>query len=86
MRLMLCFFMEWKCGLALSHLVHGIKSRQSKQYSHLNNWSKILNILSYHAIRTSALPIDVLTMQSVHKYIMKFKNLPDHRLPNMLVT
>ena len=41
---------------------------------------KILNILSYHAIR-NRFSAQVLAMKNAYKYMTKVKNMPNHRLP-----
>ena len=63
---------------SISHLVHGMKSRKSNDCSYAVNWSKILNIISCHVVRTSAWPIEVLAMQRIYNDILKVKNMLDH--------
>ena len=76
-----CCFMDWKCGVALSPLVHGRKQRKFINCYYVNNWGQNSNIVSFMLLETGAWSMEVLPMQRVYNYITEVKNMPDHKLP-----
>ena len=63
--------------------MHGMRLRDSKEVFKETIGIKSTTSYQVMLLETSVLPIEMVALQSVYRYITKVKYIPDHRLPHL---